>query len=194
VLAGNAYHLLEQKHLGGKIFPAGSYIIATEPLSEELLNTTNPGDYAVTDSKEIVGYFRRSADGRMLFGGACNYSGRDPKSIKSFIQPEMLKIYPQLKGVKIEYEWGGMIGIVPNRVPLIGRINDNVYFAQGYSGHGVNATHILGEIVSDAICGTMERFDLFSGIKHTRIPGSRWFGNQMIALGMLYYRLQDKLN
>jgi glycine/D-amino acid oxidase-like deaminating enzyme len=160
VLAGNAYHLLEQKHLGGKIFPAGSYIIATEPLSEELLDTTNPGDYAITDSKEIVGYYRLSADGRMLFGGACNYSGRDPKSIKSFIQPEMLKIYPQLKGVRIDYEWGGMIGIVPNRVPLIGRINENVYFAQGYSGHGVNATHIMGEIFlmpfaerwSDLIC------------------------------------------
>ena len=194
ILAGNAYHLLEQRYLGGKLFPAGSYIIATEPLSQDLLNRTNPADYAITDSNEIVGYYRLSADGRMLFGGACNYSGREPKSIKAFIQPEMLKIYPQLKEAKIEYEWGGKIGIVPNRVPLIGRINNNVYYAQGYSGHGVNATHIMGEVIADAISGTMETFDVFSDIKHLRIPGSRWFGNQMIALGMLWYRLQDKLS
>jgi gamma-glutamylputrescine oxidase len=194
VLAGNAYHLLEQKTLSGKLFPASTFIIATERLNEELLRETNPADYAVTDSNEIVDYFRLSPDGRLLFGGGCNYSGRDPKSIEAFIRPQMLKIYPHLKDTKIEYEWGGKIGIVPNRVPLIGRISDNVYFAQGYSGHGVNATHIMGEVISDAICGTMERFDVFEQIKHTRIPGSRWFGNQMIALGMLYYRLQDKLS
>jgi gamma-glutamylputrescine oxidase len=194
VLAGNAYHLLEQKTLSGKLFPASSFIIATERLNEDLLSKINPGDYAITDSNEVVDYYRLSADGRLLFGGACNYSGREPKSIKAFIRPQMLKIYPGLKDVEIEYEWGGKIGIVPNRVPLVGRIKDNVYFSQGYSGHGLNATHIMGEILSDAICGTMERFDLFSNIKHTKIPGSRWFGNQMIALGMLYYRLQDKLS
>ena len=105
----------------------------------------------------------------------------------------MLKIYPQLKGARIEFEWGGKIGIVLNRIPTLGRINGNVYYCQGYSGHGVNATHIMAELVSDAIGGTMEKFDLFARMHHFRIPGTQWFGNQIIALGMLYFRLKDLL-
>ncbi len=103
----------------------------------------------------------------------------------------MLAIYPQLKEVRIDYEWGGTIGIVLNRIPALGRIHNNVYYCQGYSSHGVNAAHVMGEIVSDAITGTKERFDLFADMKHFRIPGSQWMGNQVIALGMLYYQLQD---
>jgi gamma-glutamylputrescine oxidase len=191
VLAGNAYHLLERQHLSGLTFPAGSYIIGTEPLSEELRQEINPMDLAVCDSSEVVDYYRLSADGRMLYGGRCNYSGRDPKSIQASIRPRMLEIYPQLKDVKIEFEWGGKIGIVINRMPVIGRINGNVYYAQGYSGHGVNATHIMGEVVADAISGTMEKFDLFEKTRHYRLPGGQWFGNQLVALGMIYYRLMD---
>ena len=193
ILAGNAYSLLEPKHVSGYVFPAGSYIIATEPLPEPVAAEINALDVAVCDVNEIVNYYRLSADKRMLFGGACNYSGRDPTSIQSYILPRMLKIYPQLKGVPIEYEWGGKIGIVLERAPMVGRIHSNVYFAQGYSGHGVNASHVMGELVAEAISGTMERFDLFAEIQHLRIPGSRWFGNQMIALGMLYYKLRDML-
>ena len=193
VLAGNAYHTLERKHLSGLIFPAGSYIIGTEPLPAELRQEINPLDLAVCDSNEVVDYYRLSADGRMLYGGRCNYSGREPRSIKAAIRPRMLKVYPQLEDFKIEFEWGGNVAIVPNRVPVLGRINGNVYYAQGYSGHGVNATHTMGEVVADAISGTMERFDVFEQIRHHRIPGGQWFGNQMVALGMLYYRLKDYL-
>jgi glycine/D-amino acid oxidase-like deaminating enzyme len=193
VLAGNAYSMFEPKHLSNLVFPAGSYIIATEPLSDEVVNEINPLDVAVCDVNEVVDYYRLSADKRLLYGGACNYSGRDPASIKSYILPRMLKVYPQLKDVRIDFEWGGKIGIVLDRVPAVGRINDNVYYCQGYSGHGVNATHIMGEIMSDAVAGTMEKFDLFADMKHFRIPGSQWLGNQIIALGMLYYKLKDRL-
>ena len=193
VLAGNAYHRLEPAHLSKLVFAAGSYIIGTEPLSSEVTNQINPLDLAVCDVNEIVDYYRLSADKRLLYGGACNYSGRDPTSIKSYILPRMLKVYPQLKDVRIEFEWGGKIGIVLNRIPAVGRIHDNVYYCEGYSGHGVNATHIMGEIMSDAVTGTMEKFDLFANVKHFRIPGSQWLGNQMIALGMLYYRIKDRI-
>ena len=193
VLAGNAYSLLEPKHLSNLVFPAGSYIIGTEPLSDDVVNEINPLDLAVCDANEIVNYYRLSADKRLLFGGSCNYSGREPASIKSYIEPLMLKVYPQLEGVRIDYEWGGKIGVVLNRIPAVGRINNNVYYCQGYSGHGVNATHIMSEVISDAIAGTMETFDLFADMKHFRIPGTQWMGNQIIALGMLYYRLRDML-
>lgn len=193
VLAGNAYMRLEQKHLANLVFPAGSYIIATEPLPEDLAREINPRDVAVCDANNIVDYYRLSADRRLLYGGACNYSGRDPKDIRAYILPRMLRVYPQLADVKIDYEWGGKIGIVLNRVPAVGRIGKNVYYCQGYSGHGVSPTHVMGEILADAIGGTLERFDLFAAMKPHRIPGSQWMGNQIIALGMLYYRVRDLL-
>lgn len=193
VIAGNAYSRLEPAHLSNLVFPAGSYIIATEPLPEDLARELNAEDAAVCNMNNIVDYFRLSADRRLLFGGACNYSGREPASIRAYIKPRMLKVYPQLEDVRIDYEWGGRIGIVLNRIPTLGRINGNVYYCQGYSGHGVNASHIMGEVLADAIGGTLETFDLFAGIRHFRIPGSQWMGNQIIALGMLYYRIKDML-
>ncbi|MEL7447767.1 MAG: FAD-binding oxidoreductase [Pseudomonadota bacterium] len=193
VIGGNAYGRLEPKHLSNLVFPAGSYIIATEPLSPELAASINANDVAVCDLNEVVDYYRLSADKRLLYGGACNYSGRDPASIEAYIRPRMERIYPQLKNVGIDYEWGGKIGIVLNRIPAVGRIDGDIYYAQGYSGHGVAPTHLMGEILADAVSGTMERFDLFANIKHFRIPGSQWLGNQIIALGMLYYKMKDRL-
>ncbi|MEM1176633.1 MAG: FAD-binding oxidoreductase, partial [Pseudomonadota bacterium] len=193
LIAGNAYSQLEQNKLSGLVFPAGSYIIGTEPLGDELAASINQDDVAVCDLNEVVDYYRLSADKRLLYGGACNYSGRDPRDIIAYIRPRMLKIYPQLKDVRIDFQWGGKIGIVPNRVPTVGRVANNVFYSQGYSGHGVCATHTMGEIMADAIGGTLERYDLFANVSHIRIPGSTWFGNQMIALGMMYYKLKDSL-
>ena len=193
VLAGNAYHRLEARRLSGFVFPAGSFIIATEPLDDEQVNEINPLDLAVCDPNHVLDYFRLSADKRLLFGGRCNYSGREPDSIRKSILPRMLKIFPQLKGVRIDYEWGGKIGIVINRVPHIGRLDDNIFYSQGYSGHGVNVTHLAGQVVADAIAGTYERFDVFEKVKHLRIPGGQWVGNQLLALGMIYFRLLDLL-
>lgn len=193
IIAGNAYHLLEQKHLGGIVFPAGTYIIATEQLSENMAKHVLPCDAAVCDINNMLDYYRLSADRRMLFGGQCNYSGRNPKDIKSEMLPRMLKVFPDLKESEIEFGWGGMIGIVINRLPQLGRIGDNVYYAQGYSGHGINQTHIISEILADAIAGQMEDFDVYAKAKHFKIKAPRWVGNNMIALGMLYYRMQDYL-
>lgn len=193
VLAGNAYSRLEPKKLSNLVFPAGSYVIATEPLPEDVAREINRDDVAVCDLNDIVNYYRLSGDRRMLYGGACNYSGRDPASIEAYIRPRMLATYPQLKDVRVEFEWGGKIGIVLNRILAVGRTGKNVYYCQGYSGHGVNGTHVMGEVMADAVAGTMERFDLFADMKHFRIPGTQWLGNQIIALGMLYYRLKDRL-
>lgn len=193
VLAGNAYGRFEPKYLSNLVFPAGSYIIATEPLGEPTVERINPRDVAVCDVNNVVDYYRLSADKRLLYGGACNYSGREPKNIESYIRPRMEKVYPELARVRVDYQWGGMIGIVLNRVPAVGRIHGNVYYCQGYSGHGVNPTHIMGEVMADAIGGTLTTFDMFAGIKHFRIPGSQWLGNQIIALGMLYYKMKDRL-
>jgi glycine/D-amino acid oxidase-like deaminating enzyme len=193
VLAGNAYQHLETRQLSGQVFPAGSFIIATEPLSEQRAREINPLDMAFCDPNYVLDYFRLSADRRLLFGGRCNYSGKVPASIRGSIEPRMHKVFPQLRGTRIDYEWGGTIGIVVNRVPLIGRLRGNVYYSLGYSGHGVNMTHAAGEILADAIGGTLERLDLFERVRHRRIPFGQAMGGQLVALGMLYYRLKDWL-
>ena len=179
VLAGNAYHALERK-LRGIMFPVNSFITATEPLSEDLIAIINPLDLAVCDPNFILEYFRLSADKRLLFGGRCNYFGTDPEIIKQQLRPRMLKIYPQLADTKLDFAWGGTIGVPINRVPQIGRVAPNVFYCQGYSGHGVNVTHLAGQIMADAVCGTLERFDLFADRSRSPYPaltslGGRWW-------------------
>jgi len=192
VIAGNAYHSLERK-LRGIMFPVNSFIIATEPLSEEMVKTINPRDLAVCDPNFVLEYFRLSAEKRMLFGGRCNYSGGDPEVIKRNLRPRLLRIYPQLANIGIDYAWGGTIGVPINRVPQLGRISRAVFYCQGYSGHGVNVTHLAGQIMADAVAGTLERFDLFANVKPFIVPGAHWLGKPMVALGMLYYQIRDRL-
>ncbi len=191
VLCGSTDHPFQRGRLKGLTFPTGSYIIATEPLSAAMAASVNPHDLAVADSNIVLDYFRLSADKRMLFGGRCNYSNRDPKDLVAAMRPRLIEIFPQLASAKIDFAWGGRIDIVLTRAPLIARLEPNVYVMQGYCGHGVNATHIAAHIVSDAIGGTMEKFDLFDRIQQIRLPVGQWTGNQMLALGMLYYRLKN---
>lgn len=193
ILAGSTDHAFQRGRLKGLTFPTGSYIIATEPLTAAEVAEINPQNLAVADSNIVLDYFRLSADRRMLFGGRCNYSNRDPKDLGAALQPRLVEIFPQLKSKAIDFAWGGRIDIVLTRIPAIGRLEPNLYYLQGYCGHGVNTTHLAGEIVADAIGGTMEKFDLFDRIQHIRLPVGRWAGNQMLALGMLYYRLKDLL-
>ncbi|MCQ4312454.1 FAD-binding oxidoreductase [Pseudomonas stutzeri] len=195
VLAGNAYLGNLNPSLAGKVLPAGSYIIATEPLPETLRRELLPQNMAVCDQRVALDYFRLSADGRLLFGGACHYSGRDPKDIAAYMQPKMLEVFPQLQGTRIDFQWGGMIGIGANRLPQIGRLPDqpNVYYAQAYSGHGLNATHLAGRLLAEAISGQLQgRFDLFARVPHPTFPGGQRLRSPLLALGMLWYRLKDQ--
>lgn len=192
IIAGNAYHTLEQK-LRGVMFPVNSFIIATEPLSEEMVAEINPQDLAVCDPNFVLEYFRLSADKRMLFGGRCNYFGSDPEVIKNNLRPRLLKIYPQLQNVAIDYAWGGTIGVPINRVPQLGRVSPNVFYCQGYSGHGVNVTHLAGRIMADAVAGTVEQFDMFANVKPFIVPGAHFFRKPMVALGVMYYQIMDRL-
>lgn len=190
VIAGNAYHTLVRE-MRGLLFPVNSFIIATEPLPKHLVESVNPRDLAVCDPNYVLEYFRLSADKRLMFGGRCNYFGSDPAVIEGHLRPRMLKVYPQLKDTKVEYAWGGSIGVAVNRVPQFGRVAPNVLFAQGYSGHGVNVTHLAGQILADVVAGTSERFDVFAKIKPVRIPGAHLLRKPMVALGVLYYQLRD---
>lgn len=192
VLAGNAYHFVEPR-LRGHLLPVNSFIIATEPLSAEQVASVNPRDLAVCDPNYVLEYYRLSADKRLLFGGRCNYSGSDPERIKALMKPRLLRVYPQLTGIKIDFAWGGTIGVPVNRVPQMGRLAGNVFYSQGYSGHGVNVTHLAGQIMADAVGGTMERLDIFSRIRPVLIPGAHTLAKPLVSLGMVYFQLRDRL-
>ncbi|MET4695419.1 NAD(P)/FAD-dependent oxidoreductase [Endozoicomonas lisbonensis] len=191
VLAGNAYLGDLEPEISARVLPAGSYIIATEPLSEELCRQLIPQDSAICDAAIALDYYRLSADRRLLFGGRCNYSGRDPQDITAAMRPKMLKVFPQLQNVAIDFEWGGHLGIGANRMPQIGRLSSSVYFAQAYAGHGVNATHMAGHVLAEVISGQAERFDVFAGIRHRHFPGGKHFRSELLALGMLWYRMKE---
>lgn len=194
VLACNAYLGNLNPKLGGKVLPAGSYIIATEPLPEALARELLPRNMAACDQRVTVDYFRLSADRRLLFGGACHYSGRDPRDIAGYMRPKMLKVFPQLATVRVDYQWGGMIGIGANRLPQIGRLagQPNVYYAQAYAGHGLNATHLAGRLLAEAITGKVGGgFDLFAKVPHMTFPGGKHLRSPLLALGMLWHRLRE---
>ena len=192
LLAGDVYHRLAQKQLNGMIFPAMGGIVTTEPLGE-LAQQINPEFLAVYDCRFVLDYYRMTADGRLLFGGGCNYSGRDTRDIEAELRPGIETTFPQLKGVKIDHQWSCAMGIVVNRIPQLGQVSPNVWYCQGYSGHGVASSHIMGEIMAEAIAGQLEKFDVFERCSHIKVPLGDWLGNPMLAAGMWYYRLREAI-
>lgn len=193
VVCGDAYLGDTVPKLSKRNLPAASFVIATEPLGEERMNSIMTRNLAVCDLRWALDYFRFSGDGRMLFGGACNYTGLAPSDITESMRSNMIKVFPQMKDVKIDFTWGGQIGISMNRIPQLGRLADNVYFAQGYSGHGVAPTHMMGKIIAEAVAGQAEKLDLFSRFKHMPFPGGKLLRQPIYALGMMYYRMLDAL-
>ena len=194
VIGCNAYLGRLHPRLSSSVIPAGSYVIATEPLGEERARALIPQNMALCDQRVALDYYRLSADHRLLFGGACHYSGRDPADIAAYMQPKMLKVFPQLAGVKIDYQWGGMIGIGANRLPQIGKLPDqpNVFYAQAYSGHGVNATHLSARLLAEAISGQASSgFDLFAKVPHMAFPGGQRFRAPLLAMGMLWEQTKE---
>ena len=192
LLAGDVYHKLEPKQLKGKIFPAMGGIVTTAPLGE-LAQQINPHDLAVYDCRFVLDYYRLTGDGRLLFGGGANYSGRDSRDIAAELRPCIERTFPALKGVDIEFQWSCAMGIVMNRIPQLGKLSDNVWYCQGYSGHGIATSHIMGEIMAEALTGTLAKFDTFAGCKHIKVPLGDVFGNPMLAVGMWYYQMLEKL-
>ncbi len=192
LLAGDVYHKLEPQQLKGKIFPAMGGIVTTAPLGE-LAQQINPHDLAVYDCRFVLDYYRLTGDGRLLFGGGANYSGRDSRDIAAELRPCIERTFPALKGVDIEFQWSCAMGIVMNRIPQLGKLSDNVWYCQGYSGHGIATSHIMGEIMAEALTGTLEKFDTFAECKHIKVPLGDVFGNPMLAVGMWYYQMLEKL-
>jgi gamma-glutamylputrescine oxidase len=193
VVAGNAYLGNLVPELAAKSMPCGTQVIATEPLTGELAHSLLPQDYCVEDCNYLLDYYRLGADKRLIYGGGVVYGARDPADIESIIRPKMLKTFPQLEKVKIDYAWTGNFLLTLSRLPQVGRLGSNIYYSQGCSGHGVTYTHVAGKVLAEAISGQAERFDAFASLPHYPFPGGQRFQVPLSALGAMYYNLRDRL-
>jgi gamma-glutamylputrescine oxidase len=193
VLCANAYIGALAPALSRRILGIGTYIIASEPLGRERAQALLPDNAAVADINWILDYFRRSDDDRLLFGGRVSYSSVQPRHLAEGMRKRMVRVFPSLADVKVGYAWGGYIDITMSRAPNFGRLAPNVFYLQGFSGHGIALTGLAGKLVAEAVAGTAERFDVFARIPHRDFPGGPLFRRPSLMLAMLYYRLRDLL-
>ncbi|WP_374487834.1 NAD(P)/FAD-dependent oxidoreductase [Zoogloea sp.] len=192
IVACNAYIGDLEPQLAARSMPCGTQVIATEPLGERFPEIL-PTEQCVEDCNFLLDYFRLSADRRLVYGGGVIYGARDPAHIESIIRPKMLKTFPQLKDVRIDYAWTGNFLLTLTRLPEVGRLASNIYYSQGCSGHGVTFTHLIGRVLAEVIQGQSERFDAFASLPHYPFPGGRLLRVPFTALGAAYYDLRDKL-
>ncbi|PPU91676.1 NAD(P)/FAD-dependent oxidoreductase [Xanthomonas albilineans] len=193
ILAGNAWLQGIAPELETRIMPVGTYIGASAPLGAELAHELIGNDMAVADVNLALDYFRLSRDHRLLFGGGASYSALPPPGLRGFMTQRMRKVFPQLNKVQLDYVWGGYVDITRNRAPHWGRLTPNIYFAQGFCGHGVAATGLAGEVIALAIAGQSQRLDVFARIPHRPFPGGRLLRTPLLAAAMSWYKLRDAL-
>ena len=191
-LCCNAYIDRLAPQLRSRIMPVGTYIVATEPLGAARIAALMRENVGITDINFVLDYFRRSSDHRLLFGGRVSYSGLDTFDTKRATRKRMVKVFPQLRDTSIEYAWGGYVDITLNRMPDFGRLAPNVYYLQGFSGHGIALTGIAGKLIAETIAGHAERFDLFARLGHRNFPGGTLLRTPALVLGMLWYRLRSR--
>jgi len=193
VLAGNAYVHGIAPELDAKIMPVGTYIGATAPLGEAVARDLIRNDMAVADVNWALDYFRLSADHRLLFGGRASYSTLPPPDLAGTLRRRMTRVFPRLAGIEMEYVWGGYVDISLSRAPHWGRLGQNIYYAQGFSGHGIAATGLAGRILAEAIRGQAGRLDAFARIPHRDFPGGRLLRTPLLVAAMAWFKLRDAL-
>lgn len=193
VLGCNGYLGDLEPNVAARVMPINNFVVATEPLGPEMQEKLIVGNRAVADSRFVVNYFRFSDDHRLLFGGCETYGYRFPRDIAGLVRRPMLKVFPQLADTRIDFAWGGTLGITRSRMPHFARISGNMLSLSGYSGHGVAMATIAGEIAAEAIAGQAERFDLMARMRTPAFPGGTALRSPLLALAMLWYAFRDRL-
>ncbi len=193
LLAGNVYLEELAPQIRSRIMPVGTFIAASAPLGPERARALIPSRAAVCDTQFVLDYFRVSADARLLFGGRVSYSTLAPRHLAQSMRQRMVQVFPQLRDVPVEYAWGGYVDITMSRAPDFGRIDPNIYYLQGFSGHGLALAGLAGRIAAQAIAGTAGRFDLFARLRHRAFPGGSALRTPLLVLAMTWFRLRDWL-
>lgn len=192
ILGCNGYLGGLNRKVAARVMPINNFVVATEPLGDRA-DAVLPRDVAVADSRFVVNYFRLSHDGRLLFGGGESYGYRFPADIAAKVRKPMSVIFPQLKDVRIDYAWGGTLGITMKRLPYLARLSGNILSASGYSGHGVGTATHAGYLMARAVQGDSDGFDTMSAIPTLPFPGGAALRNPLLVLAMSWYAMRDRL-
>ncbi|MBK6470517.1 MAG: FAD-binding oxidoreductase, partial [Betaproteobacteria bacterium] len=183
-----------------RIMPVGTYIACSRAMDPERCDSLIPSRAAVCDTNFVLDYFRPTPDHRLLYGGRVSYSTRTPGKLAESMRARMQRSFPQLGDLEVEYAWGGFVDISMNRAPDFGRLPaatpgavPNVYYLQGFSGHGLALTGLAGRLVAEAMAGDASRFDVFARLRHRAFPGGTLLRTPALVLGMAWYRLRDML-
>ncbi|GIX36530.1 MAG: FAD-dependent oxidoreductase [Lysobacteraceae bacterium] len=193
VLAGNAYLGRLVPELDARLMPVGSYVAVTEPLGHARATGLIRNRMAVADVNWALDYFRLTADDRLLFGGRASYSTLPPPGLAAVMRRRIARVFPRIGPFRLEHLWGGRLGITLNRAPHWGRLDGNLYFAQGFSGHGLNTSQLAGRILAEAILAQSTRLDPFARLQHKPFPGGRWLRTPLLVAAMGWYKLRDAL-
>lgn len=193
VICGNAYLGKSVPALAPRVMPVSTQVMATEPLPKDLANKLLPSDCCVEDVRYILDYYRLSADKRLLFGGGTVYGGTDPRDVEAKLRPNMEKVFPELKGTPITHAWSGNFALSFSRVPQLGKLGENSYFAMGYSGHGVTGSHLFGRLIAEAVDGKTNRFDRFASLPWYPFPGGQRFRAPYSTVGSWWYGFRDAI-
>ena len=197
VLCGDSYQGTLVPELRRKYVVISNAILATEPLK-------NPGailscNAAVSETSAALHFYRKTADSRLLFGGGDTViPGRSDRATRAktlaILRNNMIGLFPELARIAISHEWSGSIAITSSFVPNVGRLKSGIYYANGFSGHGVNLTHITGKLLADAIISDDKTYKLFGAVKNLSFPGCGRFDYPLTVAGMWRYRLSHALH
>lgn len=171
VMAGGGYARNVYARVERAVLPIATYVMATEPLGARLKEAMDTRA-AVYDTRFAFDYYRPLPDTRILWGGRISVRERDPDSIARLLRGDLLKVYPQLHDVRIEYAWGGLMSYARHKMPQIGRSADGVWHAVGFGGHGMAPTTVSGELLAAAISGERPVPDAFAAFGLTPAYGA----------------------
>lgn len=171
VLACGGYLAGLQKSIDRAILPIATYVMATEPLGDRL-NDCLHTRAAVYDSRFAFDYYRALPDTRLLWGGRISVRNRSPGDVQRLLTKDLLRVFPQLKGIKVDYAWSGLMSYARHQMPQIGGAENGLWWAQAFGGHGLAPTCAAGELLAAAIAEGDDRWKQFSdyGLTRTHRP------------------------
>ncbi|MDN2565822.1 FAD-binding oxidoreductase [Aquibium sp. A9E412] len=190
LIATNAHGGTLEPASAAHIMPIGSFIGATAPLGAD--SPVLPGGESVDDSRFVVRYFRRTRDGRLLFGGREVYSTQDPQDMTAAIRRQIAEVYPALAEVALTHAWGGYVGITLPRKPFVREVMPNVISAGGWSGHGVMLSNFSGRLYAEAVAGNRDRLAMLEALDVPAFPGGRRLRPALLFLALNWYALRDR--
>jgi len=190
VFCGGGYQAGCNYELAKSVLPIATFVMTTEPLGERLKDMIGV-PHAIYDTRFAFDYYRPLPDGRLLWGGRIAGFDADPKRIEQQLRYDIARVFPQLKDYRVDHVWSGLMGYTRHKMPQLGRVDERVWYAQGFGGHGVSTSNIGGDLIARAIAEGDETYQLFEPFGLANCYGRA--GQYAAQLSYWYQQAQDGL-